>query len=223
MTQVVLIDVIPPPYQPPPAYGNLDDPFDTCGVPPQRPSSSPGQSVGLEREIMQKIRQYGAPRNYVASDICNRGVNLPQSSAPEVGVIANNLSLMKFEESAPPAAGLDREFLDNLESVATAPAANRVDESTCAPSTGQSSYSNLASLYAKSSDLYAKVSDNSSHPQAVDTKTVMDKMWFDAQSVGAPKRSDIYVVSSEFGEFRSNRRYDPVYQSASELGGLKGE
>ncbi|XP_066249305.1 activated Cdc42 kinase Ack isoform X2 [Euwallacea similis] len=30
-----------------------------------------------------------------------------------------------------------------------------------------------------------------------------------------PDRNEIYVINSEFGQFRSNRRYDPVYQSSS--------
>ncbi|KAH1003005.1 hypothetical protein HUJ05_010957 [Dendroctonus ponderosae] len=224
--EVTAADVIPPPYQHPPAYCNLDDPFDTSAVLPSRPlySRIAAPSLSLEREIMEKIQQYGAPKNHVMSDIANRGVNLPPSTtagalpaqgpAPDVGVVANNLALIRFEDAAP-TPGLDRAFLDNLETVATAPEVKRVNES---------SYANLTNLYAKgSSDLYAKVSDNNSarHHQA-DTKAIVNKIWFDSNSVAEPaKRNEIYVVNSEFGEFKSNRRYDSVYQSVSEFGDPK--
>lgn len=65
-----------------------------------------------------------------------------------------------------------------------------------------------------------------------DTASILNKMWLDtAQSNNtnlkqnnkniqvdsncSQPRNETYVVNSEFGQFKSNRRYDPVYASSS--------
>lgn len=113
----------------------------------------------------------------------------------------------------------------------------------------------MTDLYAKTSNLYSKTSDNYSNSndvsQKADTKSVINKIWFDTNNVNGnikqnnqnngsatleqektsykseknintpgttvikQGRNEIYVVNSEFGQFKSNRRYDPVYQSTS--------
>lgn len=113
------------------------------------------------------------------------------------------------------------------------------------------SYTNLTSLYAKTSDLYSKTKDNYSNSTdqtlKADTKSVLNKIWFDSNSVNGntkqnnhntgshvdlektaykpekdvncseakPRKNEIYVVNSEFGQFKSNRRYEPAYQSTT--------
>lgn len=112
-------------------------------------------------------------------------------------------------------------------------------------------YTNLTSLYAKTSDLYSKTKDNYSNSTdqtlKTDTKSVLNKIWFDSNSVNGntkqnnqnnsshvdlektaykaekdingteakPRKNEIYVVNSEFGQFKSNRRYEPAYQSTT--------
>lgn len=64
-----------------------------------------------------------------------------------------------------------------------------------------------------------------------DTTSILNKMWLDTAQNGnsnlkqnnkniqvdsnCQHRNETYVVNSEFGQFKSNRRYDPVYASSS--------
>ncbi|XP_050310797.1 activated Cdc42 kinase Ack [Anthonomus grandis grandis] len=87
-------------------------------------------------------------------------------------------------------------------------------------------YSNLSSLYLKGSDLYSTTGENCTDQQKPDTtKAVLNDIWMSSvvtngndavvteKNVNKRVKNEIYVVNSEFGEFKSNRRYDPVYQS----------
>ncbi|CAH0554680.1 unnamed protein product [Brassicogethes aeneus] len=67
-------------------------------------------------------------------------------------------------------------------------------------------YSNLTEQYSKNYDATAGHNE---------TEKLVNKIWYDtnitAKETNRP-RSDLYVVNSELGQFKSNRRYDPVYE-----------
>lgn len=198
----------------------------------------------LQNEIMDKIKLYSGVKSttsspqtqFVQGDIANRDSHVARSktvTSPKKGVatevnaeilaaVASNLTSMKLNDVK--AAGTSS--LNNSSSnvphtspltaePTLVPVVSNVGSVPVLPKIQNGTYSNLSDLYAKTSD-YSKNS-NTNVVQKNDTKSVINKMWLDTNvnNVNGNSNQYRYVVNSEFGEFKSNRRYDPVYQSTA--------
>ncbi|XP_076251384.1 activated Cdc42 kinase isoform X1 [Rhynchophorus ferrugineus] len=165
-----------------------------------------------------KSKTVVSPRKNVATEV----------NAHTVAAVANNLSLMNLENELsvekPISAQNNMTVLPaNLAaSSSNAPQLNvspiRLQqvlseplEAPVLPKVQNETYSNLSELYAKTSDFTKNSNTNVS--MRSDTKSVVNKIWLETTVNGNENTNQTrYVVNSEFGEFKSNRRYDPVYQ-----------
>ncbi|KAJ8932737.1 hypothetical protein NQ314_014434 [Rhamnusium bicolor] len=177
--------------------------------------------------------------NYVQSDISNRGMNYVKSTGFEKDTnvaVSKSVSVVQKDIALPLLTKATKESENDLLSSMSA---LKFDESsskkTSTPSHPKTVKKNnekasATCLKIQNGDAcaYAKTNDMA---EKNDTTTVLNKMWFDtnvnsenlkhnnknvqADTECSLRRNDTYVVNSEFGQFKSNRRYDPVYSSTS--------
>nr|CAH7760487.1 unnamed protein product [Callosobruchus chinensis] len=194
-------------------------------------------------DISNRSLNYGTKESLAVSksvSAVQRDVAKPLETCSLESQIENGISLIKLNES-PTKKSSEAKFLADLEKYLLGqdknneipildppPQQKLIRKNNEIGATGATlpkvqngTYSNL-DLYSKTTDVTPKN----------DTSTVLKKMWCDNTNNGNLKqnnkkiqvdteltqsRNEIYTVNTEFGQFKSNRRYDPVYSSSASM------
>ncbi|CAH1980281.1 unnamed protein product [Acanthoscelides obtectus] len=208
------------------------------------PTKAKPTSSYVQSDIANRSLNYGTKESLAISKSVS-AVQKDVATALETGSvedkIGNGISLIKLNDS-PTKASNEAKFLVDLEKyllgkdknneipILDPPPQQKIvrknNEIGAIPATlpkvQNGAYSNL--------DLYAKTTEGTSKN---DTTAVVQKMWCDNNTNNSnlkqnnkkiqvdteltQNRKEIYTVNTEFGQFKSNRRYDPVYSSSSSM------
>lgn len=216
----------PPPYQGPPSYYNTsifakepinNDPFDTSNV--YNVDNKRFYSQINPTPFTNTLTTMGSfnGRHYIHGDIANRCINYVQNDivtsktvvtaqkdvamALECNKLTKIENNLKLQQSPTKSINntVNNEFLADLEKSLTISTTNKDANNFPILEPPPKPVKKLTNL------TYTNLNDITKNND--DTTSVFNKIWFDTNV----QNNEKFVVDTELGQFKSNRRYDPVY------------